>query len=324
MKKLILMFVMLLTVAMSYGQIVYQKATVFDNTYLGVQGGISSPLDFNHVTPFNGNASLIFGKNFTPVIGVELEGTAFFNGNHFNNASLVVPTIYVGLHPTINLTNLFLGYNPNKVFEVSTITGLGWIHDFPYRSNDWGAKTGLRFGWNVGNFNIGLTPSVYWRINDTFNKNHAQLAIQAGVVYKFKTSNGTHGFKKYDIGALNEEINTLRAAASKIPNEVIREKIVTQKEFVTDQYFIFFAQNSAELDDEAKNVLDNIPTGLIVDVKASASPEGTKEYNQKLSEKRAEVVANYLKNRNITVNSIEGLGCYGNTSNRVAAIIVNQ
>ena len=57
-------------------QIAIQKAKFFDNVYLGVHGGASTPLTFNSVFPVNPGAGLTLGKELTPVFGIELEGKA--------------------------------------------------------------------------------------------------------------------------------------------------------------------------------------------------------------------------------------------------------
>ena len=61
-----------------------------------------------------------------------------------------------------------------------------------------------------------------------------------------------------------------------------------------------------------------------VNVVATASPEGGKNYNQRLSERRAEAVAKYLRDRNVEVVSTEGLGVVGRESGRVAVITVGE
>ena len=343
MKKFILSLMVMLTVMLSSAnaQIAYQKADFLDNVYVGLNGGVSSPLDFNSVTPFNAQAGVKVGKNWSPVFGTNIEGTAVFGDNHFADSHTFVKATYVGLNGTLNLTNLFLNYNPDKVFETSLEAGLGWIHNYHTptptnidgHANYLGAKTGVILAWNIGNnkaWQLYAEPSVYWNLSKTdkiqFNKHNAQLAVSVGVVYKFKTSNKTHNFKVYNIydytSALEEAhdriaaLEAQNAELSKRPTEtynVVKETVVYSQDIIT----VSFLQNSAELTQDAKNILDKVSASLPVKVIGSTSPEGTTRRNSELSVQRANAVAKYLKSRGVKVVSAEG-----NEHGRIAVVTV--
>ena len=343
MKKFILSLMVMLTVMLSSAnaQIAYQKADFLDNVYVGLNGGVSSPLDFNSVTPFNAQAGVKVGKNWSPVFGTNIEGTAVFGDNHFADSHTFVKATYVGLNGTLNLTNLFLNYNPDKVFETSLEAGIGWIHNYHTstptnidgHANYLGAKTGVILAWNIGNnkaWQLYAEPSVYWNLSKTdkiqFNKHNAQLAVSVGVVYKFKTSNKTHNFKVYNIydytSALEEArdriaaLEAQNAELSKRPTEtynVVKETVVYSQDIIT----VSFLQNSAELTQDAKNILDKVSASLPVKVIGSTSPEGTTRRNSELSVQRANAVAEYLKSRGVKVVSAEG-----NEHGRIAVVTV--
>lgn len=347
MKKFILSLMVMLTVMLSSAnaQIAYQKADFLDNVYVGLNGGILSPLDFNGVTPFNTQAGVKVGKNWSPVFGTNIEGTAVFGDNHFADSHTFVKATYVGLNGTLNLTNLFLNYNPDKVFETSLEAGIGWIHNYHTptptnidgHANYLGAKTGVILAWNIGNnkaWQIYAEPSVYWNLSKTdkiqFNKHNAQLAVSVGVVYKFKTSNKTHNFKVYNIydytSALEEArdriaaLEAQNAELSKRPTETYNVVKETNKETVVysqDIFTVSFLQNSAELTQDAKNILDKVGASLPVKVIGSTSPEGSTRRNSELSVQRANAVAEYLKSRGVEVVSAEG-----NEHGRIAVVTV--
>lgn len=328
MRKIMLILVLFVCTYIN-AQTAYEKANFIDNTYIDTSMGVSTPLDMNSKFPLNTAFSAKVGKNFSPIFGMNIEGTTWFNDNHFANSKTFFKGIYVGVNGTVNLTNLFIDYNPNKKFELLTETGLGLIHNFNSKDtlNYLGAKTGLIFAWNISNaWQFNINPTIYWNLTKNnkvqFNKTEAQLALFVGFTYKFKTSNGTHNFKVYNIGELNNEINSLRAELAKKPAEVIKEVVKEKTIYTTSQYVVFFAQNSSELDDASETVLNSIDSNMIVDIKASSSPEGTKEYNLKLSQKRADVVKAYLQSRGVTINSADGIGVVSNTSNRVAVITI--
>lgn len=344
MKKIIFIVTLLLSAFTVNAQTALQTNKLLDNTYVGLQAGVNTPLSFNQMFPVNEYAGIRVGKNLTPIFGLNVDAGVTFNDhasghtnsfvNHFVSKA-AVNTVNVGLNGTVNLMNLFDGYKGSpRFFEVSTVTGLGWYHIYNKTTGITGisdddefiAKTGADFTFNLGKkkaWQVYAEPSVVWnltnRVNDGihFNKDHAYLQLLVGVNYKFKTSNGTYNFKVYDIAAMNDEINNLRSELAKKPKEVVKTvtNTIDNRTFV-----VFFAQNSDELTSAAKEVLDKI-SGT-VDVTGFASPEGTSKYNLKLSERRANVVANYLKNRGITVNNITGLGVQGKATNRV--VIVNK
>ena len=164
-----------------------------------------------------------------------------------------------------------------------------------------------------------------------YNINNSFVQLNAGVVYKFKNSNGTHNFTivtprdQAEIDALNAQINELRNRKPEvITKEVVKEvPAVKVKEFtVSDLVFVTFAQGKSALTNDAKSALNNVKEGVHVQVVGTASPEGSKELNDRLSQARADVVANYLKGRGVIVDEATGKGVQGVTSNRLAVVYV--
>ena len=320
-------------------QIATENSNALDNISIGVTGGVSTPLDFNSIFPLNTNVGLKIAKDFTPAFGVEAEGIAFLNDNHFSDIKTAVKATNVGLSGVFNLSNIFGGYQGTpRVFEVKTVTGIGWLHSWDTPNNFLTSKTGLDFVFNVGKkkaHSFVLTPAVYWNLNKfgdiKFDKHGSQLALNLSYIYHFKTSNGTHHFKTYDVGAMIGEIDRLNGALSECESREPVTKIVEKPVevpttvFKDSKWFVQFAQGSAKLTDEAKAVLDTIGEDSIVDVIGTASPEGSKEFNQMISEKRAAVVADYLTKRGVKVNSWEGKGVQiGLATNRLAIVIATK
>ena len=316
-------------------QIAIEESKVLDNTYVGLEVGGTSPLDFNSVFPTNPVAGIKFGKEFTPLLGFEVEGVAIFNDNHWTDVKTSVKGTNLGVNGIVNLSNLIGGYNGEpRAFEFKTNTGLGWLHEWNTSGNALTAKTGLDLQINFGKtlaHSLVVTPAVYWNLNKfggiRFDKRAAQFGVSATYVYHFKTSNGTHHFKTYDVGAMESEIKRLNEELSKKPKEVIKEVIKevpaqrptnVMRQLVPRNVFVFFAQGSDELTDAAKTELDKVQG--TVEVTATASPEGTAEFNQELSENRAHRVADYLTAKGVKVESVKGLGVTGDDSGRVAIV----
>lgn len=333
MKKMFLMFALLLSVMITNAQTAIETQKLTDNISIGVFGGVSTPLDFDSMFPINPNLGIKVQKDFTPIFGVQLEGVGILNDNHFSNFKTSVKATNVSFNNVLNISNLIWGYK-SRIFEVSTITGLGWFHTWDKSANYLSSKTGVDLSFNLGKgHSFVLTPAVYWNLNKIghihFDKAHSQLGINVGYVYHFKNSNGTHSFKVWDISALNNEITYLRQQLAKKPQVVTeykdKVKVIESIKEVQDRHIIFFVQNSYELTNDAKEELNKIESGTNVVISGFASPEGTSEYNQTLSENRASTVVEYLTQKGVNVLYSVGLGVQGESSGRIVVIdIINN
>ena len=162
-----------------------------------------------------------------------------------------------------------------------------------------------------------------------YNINNSFVQLNAGFIYKFKNSNGTHNFTivtprdQAEIDALNTQINELlNRKPEVITKEVVKEVPAIKELSVSDLVFVTFAQGKSNLTREAKAALNNVKEGSHVQVVGTASPEGSKEINDRLSQARADVVANYLKSRGVNIDEATGKGVQGVTSNRLAVVYV--
>ena len=194
--------------------------------------------------------------------------------------------------------------------------------------------------------------------NDKWNF-MGQLSI--GFNYKFGNSNGSHNFKveqlrdQAEIDGLNAQINGLRAE-----NDAKAGKLAAADKQIADlkaqlaacqarptaaavvaptenvlQPHVIFRQGKATIDQAQYASIEMVAKYMKnhkdakVKVQGYASPEGKKEFNQKLSEKRAEVVKNALvKKYKIAADriTVEGLGATDKLSsendfNRVAMFV---
>lgn len=208
----------------------------------------------------------------------------------------------VYVEPSINFA--FLG----KAYSKVPVAGAVVSHDVPY-----GYKAVAQDG------------------QPAYNINNSFVQLNAGIIYKFANSNGTHNFTivtprdQAEIDALNAQINELRNRKPEVITkevEVVKEVPAVKEFTVSDLVFVTFAQGKYNLTKEAKAALDNIKEGSHVQVVGTASPEGSAALNQKLSENRATVVAKYLSGRGVIVDEATGKGVQGVTSNRLAVVYV--
>ena len=207
-----------------------------DNIYVGVNGGaITAVKGESSFKTFSPNFGIRVGKNFTTVLGLAVEGTAYFSTNRVYNGKTFIQGVDVYGLATANLNNLFAGYKGQpRAFEIIAVGGFGYQWLFrpagaPINASGYVSKIGADFALNFGSdkqWQVYLEPTMNWALYNTgkadfiqYDINAAGLALKAGVNYKFKTSNGTHNFAleqlrdQQEIDDLNAKINAARAEA---------------------------------------------------------------------------------------------------------------
>lgn len=336
MKKFILIFVAMFTFATSMfaqEQTNYTGSSKFtDNVSVTVQGGVLTSFDnfYSGHTAMAPIALIGVDKYVNPWFGVGVEArTLIGTGSGAYNTKTTFDWVNLSGYAKFNVLNMFNYTGERRTFEPVVYTGIGWGHSTAcLHANQATYRAGVELNLNLGKekaWGIVLNPSVVWggMSENKLNKHDGSFEVTAGVVYHFKTSNGTRTFVKprlysqSEIDALNARINELNSKQA-VVKEVIKNTSVTN--VVESTYIVTFAKSKSYLTDEAKKNLDKI-TGTVV-IEASASPEGTTKFNQKLSEDRANAVKSYLESRGVKVTKATGLGVVGNESNRIAIVTV--
>ena len=345
MKKLGLLFAAAAMAVSVNAQTVTESKT-FDNFYIGINGGAQvKTTGESWMNNLNSNAGLRIGRWFTPVFGLAAEGNVYFNdhcGEHgFPQSKTLARYMNVGLIGTVNLSNWFAGYKGEpRLFEVVPVFGFGWGHTFGTAAGDnekelnaLTSKAGIDFTFNLGKakaWQVYVEPSMNWSLNGygyegvAYDINQSAFQLNAGIVYKFKNSNGSHNFTiaqlrdQNEIDGLNSQINSLRGdlndkdAQLSAKDKQIKDlqnaldecnkkpKYVKPATATNLQPTVLFRQGKAVVD---KSQMPNIELiaqymknhqDAKVEIKGYASPEGNKDFNQALSQKRADAVKNVL------------------------------
>ena len=312
----------------------FESSKFIDNTYVRVEGGATAltKYKYNEYTKWGhavqGVIGAEVGKWVTPKFGVAFEGDfgirnsrdeGKFNYNTSNAKTKAFNYITVTGLTKFNVSNILAGWNPNRKFEFVLATGPMWIHGYPAMGSksDFGVKFKAEVNYNINHrfqlnlipeFNYNLTggSSVGTRRNPRFDIHNSWYALKAGVTYKIgkQFTECPYRYTQSDVDALNAEINELRSRQPKVVEKIVEKVIIKEVSAKNNvkEANVLFDFDSAQLSNEAKAMLDNI-TGE-VEVIGSASPEGTKTHNAQLAAKRAEVVANYLKARNVKVKNV--------------------
>ena len=310
----------------------------FDNVSIGVVGGVETNLnDWN--APQGAVAGIVLNKEISPIFGVTLEGNTNINGlrnwasdaSHFHCAN-TFDGLSVYLTPRVNLTNALLGYkgSPRK-FELEAVAGPGygfWLHD---EYNALLVKAGLNLNYNLSNaFTVTLRPAVVYNLdanNAHFDTRNAVAQLSVGIVYHFKTSNGTRSFKKAklysqsEVDALNAKIKDLQSNLETANKAVKTNAINTVDTIYTESpsslgNVVSFTLNSAKVDETQMANLDNAVRilkenpDLKVTLKGYADKNtGSATYNKRLSVRRAEAVKKVIVDKyGIDTDRIDVLG----------------
>ena len=352
MKKKTLLALAALAAAAGVSAQTVQAPSLMDNIYIGLQGGATAPM---HGSPFfkstRGMAGLEIGKQITPTFGLGVEGLFGVNTSSWKgrvHSTTAFDNSYVGVYGTVDLFNLFGGYNCTvRPFTIAAQAGAGWGHY--YQSGDVAdlnfvaAKFGLNFNFNATqNLTIAIKPSVIYNVNNPrtggsdMNANRASVQLLAGVSYRF--GDGFKCVRPYDaaeVEALNASVNSLRgqvqsaqqdatrwqAEANRLSTELdsCRNQAPQVVHDVTNIYnsvrFVFFKIGSSVITaDQMPNVtmiadyLNNHPNSKVI-VKGYASRDGNYDFNMRLAQARAESVKKALMNRyRIPESRIEAQG----------------
>lgn len=333
-------------------QVNYAGSSKFtDNVSVGVVGGVETNLN-QWNWPHGAVAGIVINKEITPVFGVTLEGTTGINNiTNWNNGyrtscSNAFDTWSVMLAGRVNLTNAIWKYNgkPRK-FEVETNTGIGYgnMHhayhidylwnDPEHLANHYMCKLGLNLNYNITDaWTIALRPAVIYAISEyngaNFDTRTSVAQLTAGIVYHFKTSNGTRSFNKaklYDkaeVDMLNGKINTLQKSLNDAnatievmhdsltkANTLIKTKEITKMVYPKVQ----FKKGTAKIESTSMANIYDIADALkdvdgTIKVTGYASTEGSTRYNKELSLKRAVAVKNALIKAGVDASKIKTIG----------------
>ena len=339
MKKLVLLFAAAAMAVSVSAQTVTESKT-FDNFYIGINGGAQvKTTNEAWMKNLNSNAGLRIGRWFTPVFGLAAESNVYFNDHcsHFMPQSKTIARyMNTSLIATVNFSNWFAGYKGEpRTFEFVPVFGFGWGHTFGTEENFnvLTSKAGIDFTFNLGSkkaWQIYVEPSMNWALNGygyegvAYDINKSAFQLNAGIVYKFKNSNGSHNFTiaqlrdQSEIDGLNSQINNLRNDLNNKDSQLsAKDKQIKDLQNALDecnkkpkyvkpatatnlQPTVLFQQGKFNVEkSQMPNIelisqyMKNHPEANI-EIKGYASPEGPKELNQKLSEKRAEAVKNVL------------------------------
>ncbi len=305
-------------------------------------GLASSPVESFRSTP---NFSVALGKWFTPGLGLR---TKFYGiwGRNVQTTEDKHSYKYWDLQEQaiFNLSNLFCGYNPTRVWNLSVFAGAGVERDMSDNCYGLAYSVGLLSQWYVSQ-RVAINLEGGWLIkeHDTdydgyygdyrhslWDKHDNQLYAEVGLTINLGKTLGWSKVPDVDaikalsqaqIDALNAQLADANAENARLkallanqkPAPAPEKQIV--KEYSSNPVSVFFNINKSTIDSQkdlvnvkslAEYAKDNDANLLVTGY--ADSDTGSAEYNQTLSEARAETVADELVNMGVSRDNIETVG----------------
>lgn len=304
-----------------------------DNIFLGANLGAMTVFNDGMNTPtFHFDVQL--GKYITPVWGTRLEVgvlTQSLDKQESGFSQYNKKFVEFNLDGMLNLTNLFK-LDPARKFNVYAFAGptaniskavdanlvINGNGDQTMTYNQHGAKTrlgasaGLGLGYDVTDKlainlegRVGVTPSIFGNASDC-RKAEATGRLTLGVAYTF----GGKTFKKVADRVIEKEVVREIPVEKIVEKEVVKEVKVEGKAVAAAA--VFFKIGKTDLSEEGKVniklIADAIKKSANVKYQVAGSADkktGSAALNQKLSEKRAQVVYDALIAEGVNPSQLE-------------------
>ena len=283
----------------------------------------------------NPGASIAIGKWFTPGIAlcIKLQGiwgkTVTDADNYGNHNSFWT----LNEHVMFNLSNLIYGYNPNRVWNLIPFAGAGISRTMTYNLYAMQLSVGVQSSWKLNkHLNIyleggwnrlegdvdGIDKSNGQRGWDSHdNMFYAELGLNFNLGKatwnKVPDVDAIKALSQSQIDALQKQLDDANAENARLKNMLANQKNAGQsvKEYVTTPVSVFFNINKTKIASQkdlvnvralANYAKDNNSKLLVTGYADSAT--GTPAINQRLSEGRANTVAEELVKMGVSRDNI--------------------
>jgi outer membrane protein OmpA-like peptidoglycan-associated protein len=291
----------------------------------------------------NLGASVAIGKWFTPGIGLRTKFTGIWGRNVISTDAETNAIKFWNLQEQVmfNLSNLFCGYNENRVWNLIPYAGVGVLRNCDMNEYCHGVSLGLLNTWKLSkhvalNFDLGFNLSdddydgelghdIY---GNSIAKSDRYFTAEVGLTFNLGKANwkktpdvdAIKRLMQSEIDGLNDQLRAAGAENDRL-NNVIKNhkcpeaKTITVKEITAAPLSIFFDLGKSKitskkdlinLEQIAKVAKEQNKT-LVVEGYAD-SKTGNSKLNQKLTESRAETVKAELVKLGVDASKIETKG----------------
>lgn len=281
----------------------------------------------------NPQASVAIGKWFTPGLGLRTKVSGIWgkaNGDSFKYWNAQEQVLF-------NLSNMFCGYNPKRVYNCIPFAGAGFARNMSSDMYTMGMSIGLLNEFNI-NKRVAINLELGWNRleNDFYSEGHANngprgwdshdnyLYAELGLTLnigktgwaKVPDVDAIKALSQSQIDALNAQLadsksenERLKAMLNEKPKEVAMPESI--KQFITTPVSVFFnigktdvanPKDLVNVEALAKYAKTNNSKIMVTGFADSAT--GTPQINQKLSVKRAEIVKGELIKMGVHADNI--------------------
>ena len=301
-------------------------------------------------SPFKGfrnnlGFSVAVGKWFTPGIGLRTKfqgvwGRSIISENKSDNASK-----YWTLNEQVlfNLSNMICGYNPNRVWNLIPYAGAGIGRNMSYDRYAMDLNVGILNTFRLNEkfaINLDLSYQTFEGDFDGFEQNGPTakgwpkskdniFSVEVGVTYNIGKSTwektpdveALKALSQGQIDALNAQLADAQSENAKLKDMLANQKPAETKvvkEVVAAPVSVFFNIGKSKIASrkDLQNVQDLVEVAKannskIVVTGYADSKTGSANWNQKLSQKRAETVADEIVKMGVNRDNIEVVAAGG-------------
>jgi outer membrane protein OmpA-like peptidoglycan-associated protein len=295
-------------------------------------------------SPFKGfrsnvSPSIAIGKWFTPGLGLRTKATGIWGRSVSTEDKSLNAMKFMNIQEQamFNLSNLFCGYSDTRVWNFIPYAGVGFLRNFDDNVNAHAASIGVLNTWKLSrkwavnldlSFNISdddiegvdAPHNVY---GTSVAKTDRYFTAEIGLTYnlgkatwnKVPDVDAINALHQSQLDALNAQLADANAENDRLNNLIKNHKCpeaktVTVKEVATAPVSVFFNIGKSKI--ASRKDLQNVKAltetnkdGKFVVTGYADSKTGSASFNQKLSQKRAETVANELVKMGVSRDNIE-------------------
>ena len=277
----------------------------------------------------NAGASVALGKWFTPGIGLRTKLQGVWGKRVYNPATKAIGESnkywLLNEHVLFNVSNLLCGYNENRVWNVIPFAGGGIGRTMTNNLYAMDLSFGVQSTWKVAK-HLNIYLEAGWNRIETdidggsetndkrgWDSHDNNIYAELGLTFNLGKANwkktpdvdAINALHQSELDALNAKLNDANAENERLKTLLANQKPVETpaavKEFVTTPVSVFFNINKTNIASQkdlvnvqavAKYAKENGAKLLVNGYADSAT--GTPAINQKLSEGRAQAVADEL------------------------------